>query len=123
MPIIIAVGDCTTTDWCVVWHGGNPKARMKKAHKGIPTTLKRAPGPKDYYPDPGSIWIADNSCDVCHPGYVRRVQLSLMNTEATMIQGNLHTWGVQEVKDYSVPWGNYNIEDKDGSVPYRTTYQ
>jgi len=109
-------------DGCVVCHGGNPKATEKKeAHMGIPATLTQAPGPKDYYPDPGSIWIADYTCGPCHPGYVHRTKLSLMNTEAGKIQGNLHTWGLKEVKDYSVPWGNYDIEDTDGSVPYGTT--
>ncbi len=109
-------------DGCVVCHGGNPRAAKKEnAHKGIPKSLRRVPGPKEYYPDPGSIWIADNTCGVCHPGYVQRMKLSLMNTEAGKIQGNLHTWGLDEVKDFKVPWGNYDIEDKDGSVPYGTT--
>lgn len=109
-------------DGCVVCHGGNPKATKKEeAHKGIPATLAQSPGPKDYYPDPGSIWIADNTCGACHPGYVHRTKLSLMNTEAGKIQGNLHTWGLDEVKDFKVPWGNYDIEDQDGSTPYGTT--
>jgi hypothetical protein len=89
-------------DGCVICHGGNPRATEKKeAHKGIPATLKLAPGPKDYYPDPGSIWIAENSCGVCHVGYVYRAKVSLMNTEAGKIQGNLHTWGFEEVANFS----------------------
>ena len=109
-------------DGCVVCHGGNPKATKKEeAHKGIPPTLAQAPGPKDYYPDPGSIWIADNTCGPCHPGYVHRNTLGLMNTEAGKIQGNLHTWGFEEVTNYRVPYGNYDVEDKDGQVPYGTT--
>ena len=86
----------------------------EKAHSGTPATLKMAPGPKDYYPDPGSIWIAENSCGACHVGYVYRTQLSLMNTEAGKIQGNLHTWGFEEVANFKVPWGNYDVEDVDG---------
>ncbi|MEA3362434.1 MAG: hypothetical protein U9Q61_04100, partial [Thermodesulfobacteriota bacterium] len=44
-------------DGCVMCHGGNPTATKKEeAHKGIPATLRMAPGPKEYYPDPGSIW-------------------------------------------------------------------
>ena len=36
-------------DGCVMCHGGNPKATKKEeAHKGIPPTLKMAPGPKDF---------------------------------------------------------------------------
>lgn len=105
-------------DGCVMCHGGNPKATEKEeAHKGIPATLKMAPGPKEYYPDPGSIWIAENSCGVCHVGYVYRAKISLMNTEAGKIQGNLHTWGFEEVANYKVPWGNYTLEDLDGQEP------
>lgn len=77
-----------------------------------------APGPKDYYPDPGSIWIAENSCGACHVGYVYRTELSLMNTEAGKIQGNLHTWGFEEVANFKVPYGNYDVEDLDGHEPF-----
>lgn len=105
-------------DGCVMCHGGNSKATEKEeAHKDIPPTLKMAPGPKDYYPDPGSIWIAENSCGACHVGYVYRAKLSLMNTEAGKIQGNLHTWGFAEVANFKVPWGNYDEEDLDGPEP------
>ena len=106
-------------DGCVMCHGGNPKAAEKaEAHKGTAPTLRMAPGPKDYYPDPGSIWIAENSCGACHVGYVYRTQLSLMNTEAGKIQGNLHTWGFEEVTNFKVPWGNYDVEDLDGHEPF-----
>lgn len=109
-------------DGCVMCHGGNPKATKKEeAHKGVPPTLRIAPGPKDYYPDPGSIWIADNSCGACHPGYAYRSQLGLMNTEAGKIQGNLVTWGFEEVQDYNVPWGNYDAEDIDTLEPLSGT--
>jgi hypothetical protein len=109
-------------DGCVMCHGGNPKATTKEeAHKGVPPTLRIAPGPKDYYPDPGSIWIADKSCGACHPGYVYRSKLGLMNTEAGKIQGNLATWGFEEVQDYNVPWGNYDAEDIDSSEPLSGT--
>jgi hypothetical protein len=109
-------------DGCVMCHGGNTKAATKEdAHKGTSPTLRFAPGPKDYYPDPGSIWIADNSCGACHPGYVYRSKLGLMNTEAGKIQGNLVTWGFEEVQDYNVPWGNYDTEDLDSSVPLSGT--
>ncbi|MBM9514411.1 hypothetical protein [Desulfogranum marinum] len=109
-------------DGCVMCHGGNPKATKKEeAHKGVPPTLRIAPGPKDYYPDPGSIWIAEKSCGACHPGYVYRSTLGLMNTEAGKIQGNLATWGFKEVQDYSVPWGNYDVHDIDSLTPLSGT--
>lgn len=106
-------------DGCVMCHGGNPKETKNKdlAHKGIPATLKLAPGPKNYYPDPASIWIAENTCGVCHVGYVYRAKLSLMNSEAGKISGNLHSWGFEEVKYYKVPYGNYDLKDIDGLKP------
>jgi hypothetical protein len=53
----------------------------------------------------------------CHKGYPERLEKALMNTEAGKIQGNLHTWGIEEVQNYKVPWGNYDIKDLDGSIP------
>lgn len=102
---------------CVVCHGGNPTATTAgEAHKGIPANM--APnGPKTFYRDPGSIDIANNTCGQCHPGYAYRLQRALMNTEAGKIQGNLHTWGIEEVQDHNVPWGNYDVQDPDGAVP------
>ena len=109
-------------DGCVMCHGGNPKATKKEeAHQGVPPTLRIAPGPKDFYRDPGSIWIAENSCGACHPGYVYRSKLGLMNTEAGKIQGNLVTWGFEETQDYNVPWGNYDAEDIDTQEPLSGT--
>lgn len=105
-------------DGCVICHGGSPgETKKKKAHRSIPATLLRAAGPKDFYPDPGSIWIARNTCGVCHPGYVYRSRQSLMNTEAGKIQGSLHAWGIEQVQGHRVPWGNYDITDTDGPVP------
>ncbi len=102
---------------CVVCHGGTPDATTKAgAHSGSPAALS-ANGPDTFYPDPGSLWIADKSCGQCHQGYVYRLERALMNTEAGKIQGNLHTWGIPEVMDYKVPWGNYDVTDTDGKRP------
>ncbi len=108
---------------CVVCHGGTPSATTyDAAHQGVPATMSSL-GPKGYYPDPGSIHIANNTCGQCHPGYVYRLERSLMNTEAGKIQGNLHTWGIEEVQHHNVPWGNYDVEDPDGPVPMVGTPQ
>lgn len=107
---------------CVVCHGGMPNATTyEKAHSGIPA--KMAKGPKEYYPDPGSNWIVENTCGQasCHANYAYRMERSLMNTEAGKIQGNLHTWGIEEVKNNNVPWGNYHVEDTDGIIPIAGT--
>lgn len=103
---------------CVVCHGGDPKGdSIETAHKGSPDALKNGNGPKTFYPDPGSVWIAENTCGQCHTGYAYRVERSLMNTEAGKIQGNLHTWGIAEVQNHKVPWGNYDVKDTDGQIP------
>ena len=104
---------------CVVCHGGNPQGQTaEKAHQGIPVNAS-ASGPKTFYPDPGSVWIADNTCGQagCHQGYPYRLERALMNTEAGKIQGNLHTWGIAEVQRHKVPWGNYDVKDTDGAIP------
>ena len=99
---------------CVVCHGGNPKATTKaEAHKGAPKDL----GPKTFYPDPGSVWIAENTCGQCHADYAYRLERALMNTEAGKLQGNLHTFGLKEVQYFNVPWGNYDVKDTDGPEP------
>ncbi len=103
---------------CVVCHGGNPMGlTAKEAHSGAPKGLKSGAGPKTFYPDPGSIWIANNTCGQCHAGYPYRLERALMNTEAGKIQGNLHTWGIKEVQNHKVPWGDYDVKDTDGQVP------
>ena len=55
---------------CVTCHGGNPKGTtLEDAHKGSPQGLKAGNGPKTFYPDPCSVWIADNTCGQSHIDY------------------------------------------------------
>jgi len=101
---------------CVVCHGGTPDATTKEqAHQGAPQALTQANGPDMFFPDPGSVWIAERTCGQCHQGYAGRLTKALMNTEAGKLQGNLWSWGVQT--DRKVTWGNYDLEDGDGPVP------
>ncbi|MDH3663695.1 MAG: cytochrome C [Alphaproteobacteria bacterium] len=101
---------------CVVCHGGDPAATTAEAaHDGAPAELVEAGGPQMFYPDPGSVWIADNTCGQCHDGYADRLTKSLMNTEAGKLQGNLWSWGLQS--DYKTVWGNYDLIDEDGAEP------
>ena len=101
---------------CVICHGGTPDATTAEAaHQGAPQELMEADGPQMFYPDPGAVWIADNTCGQCHAGYAERLTKSLMNTEAGKLQGNLWSWGVQE--DHKVIWGNYSLVDEDGPEP------
>ncbi|MDH3347353.1 MAG: hypothetical protein OEM02_04525 [Desulfobulbaceae bacterium] len=44
-----------------------------------------------------------------------------MNTKAGKIQGNLHTWGFDEVRNFKVTWGNYHTVDIDKIEPLSGT--
>ena len=101
---------------CVVCHGGTPTGlTAEEAHSGTVADLAEADGPHTFYPDPGAVWIADKSCGQCHDGYAERLKLSLMNTEAGKLQGNLWSWGVIDTRR-SV-YGNYDLVDEDGHEP------
>lgn len=101
MQQIKAIGECTTC------HGGDADITDDK---------DAAHGPEgEFYPDPGSIWVSDKTCGKCHPGYTERLKLSLMNTEAGKIQGNLWAWGA--LNDYKVHYANYTLDDTDGPRP------
>jgi hypothetical protein len=93
---------------CIVCHGGNPRANKKhRAHKGtIPYFLEHE-GPKAFYPDPGSPWINQNSCGMCHAEQVNAQYGSLMFTEAGKIQGTL--WSFASNDGYKHNVGNYNV--------------
>ena len=121
MSLIKALGASHgDAEGCIICHGGNPKAKTADAaHKGTVSALRVSGGPKTFYPDPGAMDINKYTCgqSACHQGYEERLEKSLMNTEAGKIQGNLHTWGIEEVQNHKVPWGNYAVKDADGPVP------
>lgn len=106
------VGD---SEGCVICHGGDPLEEEDEtlAHQGAPAEI----APETFYPDPGSIWIADKTCGQsgCHEDKPYTVMRSLMQTEAGKIQGNMYTWTIQQ--DLKVIWGNYDLDDPDGSQP------
>jgi len=98
---------------CTVCHGGDVKATTKeKAHKGAPN---HPGGLEAFVRDPGSIWIADKTCGMCHAQTVTNMTKALMQTEAGKIQGNMHTWGTEPTKE--VKFGNYDVKDEDGNTP------
>lgn len=103
---------------CVICHGGTPNATTAdQAHSGAPADLIEAGGPDLFFPDPGSVWIADKTCGQCHDGYAERLTKSLMNTEAGKLQGNLWSWGLHNEEKYKAVWGNYDLVDEDGPEP------
>lgn len=97
---------------CIVCHGGNPTAASKElAHTGSINYFEQHPGPKNFYPDPGSPWINENTCGTCHPEQVSAQYTSLMFTEAGKIQGSL--WGFGGQNGYQHNIGNYETEGVD----------
>lgn len=98
MKQIVAMGQgLGDSAGCVVCHGGNPEnGTVKGAHMGAPKA--HAGGLAEFVRDPGSMWVADKTCGICHADTVKNTMKSLMMTEAGKIQGNLHTWGGTEKK-------------------------
>ena len=109
---------------CIVCHGGNPRTKNKKrAHSGTVKYFKTHKGPKEYYPAPGSTWINENTCGMCHQEQVFAQMNSLMMTEQGKIQGAMWSFGAKE--GYQHTNGTYktkNPEDKSsrlGTDTYR----
>ncbi|QOY51634.1 multiheme c-type cytochrome [Candidatus Sulfurimonas baltica] len=97
---------------CIVCHGGNPKSKSKKyAHKGTVKYFKTNKGPKEFYPAPGSTWINENTCGVCHQAQVSAQMNSLMMTEQGKIQGALWSFGAKEGYEHTL--GTYNSKNPD----------
>jgi hypothetical protein len=98
---------------CVVCHGGDVKATTKEAaHKAAPN---HPGGLEAFVRDPGSFWIMDKTCGICHADTVANTKKSLMATEAGKIQGNLHSWGSEPTQ--KVKFANYDVKDEDGKTP------
>jgi hypothetical protein len=122
--IIMTAEASGSNNQCIVCHGGNPdvirpkdlereseayKALTEQAHSGTTPYFEANPGPKDFYPDPGSPWINKHSCGVCHEWEVRVQWQSLMMTEAGKIQGTV--WGFGGQTRYEHRWANYDVKD------------
>jgi len=105
---------------CVVCHGGNPNAKLKnKAHEGTPKYFKTNKGPKAFYPDPGSPWINENTCGMCHPTQIKAQWNNLMATEAGKIHGALWGFGGKDGYDHNTSnFGNKNIHKRIGTDIY-----
>jgi len=97
---------------CIVCHGGNPTTMVKKrAHKGTVKYFLDHKGPKEYYPAPGSTWINQNTCGMCHQEQVDAQMNSLMMTEQGKIQGAMWSFGAKE--GYEHTHGNYDTKNPE----------
>jgi len=95
---------------CIVCHGGNPNTKhASKAHSGTIEYFKTHEGPKEYYPAPGSTWINQNTCGMCHQNQVASQMNSLMMTEQGKIQGAMWAFGGKE--GYTHVNGNYKTSN------------
>ena len=100
---------------CIVCHGGNPKATTKaQAHSGTVAYFKTQEGPKEFYPAPGSPWINQNTCGMCHKEQVAAQMNSLMNTEQGKIHGTLYSFGGLEGYRHNLA----NYDAKNPSDPH-----
>ncbi len=109
---------------CIVCHGGNPTTMVKKrAHHGTVEYFLNHKGPKAYYPAPGSTWINQNTCGMCHQEQVDAQMNSLMMTEQGKIQGALWSFGANEGYNHNVAtYDTKNPEDPHkrlGTVAYK----
>ena len=106
---------------CVVCHGGNPEATTKEeAHKGTPEYFEDNEGPKAFYPDPGSPWINEHTCGMCHKTQVAAQWNNLMATEAGKIHGALWGFGAKDGYDHNHSnFGNENIHQRIGTKVYK----
>jgi hypothetical protein len=95
---------------CIICHGGNPATKHKsKAHKGTIEYFQKHEGPKEFYPAPGSTWINQNTCGMCHKEQVAAQMNSLMMTEQGKIHGTLYSFGGLE--GYLHNQGNYDTKN------------
>jgi len=97
---------------CIVCHGGTPTTMVKKrSHKGTVKYFLDHKGPKEYYPAPGSSWINQNTCGMCHQEQVNAQMNSLMMSEAGKIQGAMWSFGAKE--GYEHTHGNYDTKNPE----------
>jgi len=97
---------------CIVCHGGNPTTMVKKrAHRGTVKYFLDHKGPKEYYPAPGSTWINQNTCGMCHQEQVNAQMNSLMMTEQGKIQGAMWSFGAKE--GYEHTHGNFDTKNPE----------
>ena len=85
---------------CVVCHNGDPTETKDKAI---------AHGGDNFYADPGSPWINEETCGRCHADQVRVQWQSLMMTEAGKIQGTC--WSFGALTGYEHRYANYAVEN------------
>ena len=87
---------------CVVCHNGEHRETEDK---------EIAHGGDDFYPDPGSPWVNEETCGQCHEDQVRVQWQSLMMTEAGKIQGTC--WSFGGLTGYRHLYANYAVENPE----------
>jgi len=108
---------------CVVCHGGNPNSLDKDlAHEGTLPYFKEHKGPKAFYPYPGSPWINEHTCGMCHEKQVSAQENNLMATEQGKIHGAL--WGFGAKDGYKHSFTNFGgkspvLHERLGSDIYK----
>ena len=114
MDTIVALGTANGDPaGCVICHGGTPSATdAAAAHQGAPKALAEGNGPQRFYPDPGSVWIADRTCGQCHAGYAERLGQVADEHRGRQAAGQPLVLGSVQ-GDHKVHWGNYDSVKDD----------
>ena len=99
---------------CVICHAGNPAEEKdaSKAHSGAPQGSML----DTFVVHSASVWVNEKICGQCHTEWVYAQYRSIMQTEAGKIQGALWGWGPAST-GYAKRYGNYDVDDPDGSEP------
>ncbi len=88
---------------CEVCHRGDTGASdAGEAHRGL-------------VPNPGDLAVAEETCGLCHAGYVERLAKSVHATSAGIISGARYLWAAQDTKQ--AIYGVRAAADEDGDVP------
>jgi len=88
---------------CIQCHRGDPSGTTKEsAHKGM-------------YANPSDLRVIDKTCGLCHSEEAENLKKSLHATSAAKISGARYANAAQKTRN--ALYANYDVEDKDGSVP------
>ena len=106
-------------DGCTVCHGGDPTAEHKVvAHRYHVRSTVRATKVEGFYPNPGDIAVARQTCGQCHLSKVKSWRKSIMSTDLESInrQACIYAYNARSKAEHR--WvGRYPISDEDGLAP------
>jgi hypothetical protein len=88
----------------------------EQCHKGNPEDITKEGAHEGMYANPSDYRVIGETCGQCHPEEVEHSKKSLHATMAGMISGTRYANAAQDKKN--AYYATYDIEDKDGIVPF-----